>query len=136
MLTKKREVFAIELFKGGVASDAYRTAFPNKMTNKQIWEESSKLSRNPMVTQRVRELRQQVVDKVVIDKKFVTEGILRNIEAAEAKEDGSVALKGYDMLGKMYDLNDDKQNDRLFTGAERQALVENYKRRLLDVTPD
>jgi hypothetical protein len=73
-----------------------------------------------------------------IDRKFVTEGILKNIEDAEKIQNHAVALKGYSMLAEMYDLNEDKINDRsrFISEKDKLALVENFKSRLLDVTPE
>ena len=85
---------------------------------------------------RIKEIKDKITESFVIDRAFLTAKILHNIEVAEANADPSAAFKGLDMLGKMYDLNKDKQNDRLFNQEERLALVENYKRRLINVTPD
>jgi len=122
------------------ATEAYKFAYNTKTTREATISDSAyKVLIHPEVAQRLRELKQEskqiVLDKLVIDKEFITNGIVKNIIAAEQKDDNNVALKGYDMLSKMYDLNEDKQNDRLFTNNERLALVENFRQRLLDVTP-
>ena len=141
MLTQKQEAFVMKYLETDNATEAYKFAYnAKKMSDKDIGNEAYDLTRHPEIAPIIQAHRVKiesiVLDKLVIDKEFITNGILKNINAAELKEDHNVALKGYDMLSKMYDLNDDKQNDRLFTNNERLALVENFKRRLLDVTPD
>ena len=141
MLTQKQEAFVIKYLECGNATEAYKHAYnTGKMSNKDIGNEAYDLTLHPEIAPKIKQYRQAIESKalenLVIDKEYITKRILYNIEIAECKIDPAVALKGLDMLGKMYDLNEDKQNDRLFTGAERLALVENYKKRLLDVTPE
>ena len=141
MLTQKQEAFVMKYLECGNATEAYKFAYnAKKMSDKDISNEAYDLTLHPAISPRIqahrKDIESKVLDKLVIDKEFITNGILKNIMAAELKEDNAVALKGYDMLSKMYDLNDDKQNDRLFTNNERLALVENFKRRLLNVTPE
>jgi hypothetical protein len=62
-LTAKQEMFATEYVKGDDKSQAYRIAYnTSKMSDKQVWEESSKLSRNPKVAQRIAELKGVAAD--------------------------------------------------------------------------
>ncbi|CAB4214416.1 Terminase small subunit [uncultured Caudovirales phage] len=141
MLTQKQEAFVMKYLETDNATEAYKFAYNTKTTrDATIHDNAYKVLIMPEVSQRIRELKQEsnqiVLTKLVIDKEFITNGIIKNIIAAELKEENAVALKGYDMLSKMYDLNDDKQNDRLFTDRERVALVENFKARLLNVTPE
>ena len=83
-----------------------------------------------------KELEDTFFEDIRITKKYVTEGILKNIKGAEAKFDYAVSLKGYAMLAQLYDLNDDKKNDRMIINEkENIALLENLKKRIVDVTP-
>lgn len=62
-LTIKQEKFCNYYVETGNASDSYRRAYNcEKMKDKQIWEESSKLLINPKVTQRVKELQDELKD--------------------------------------------------------------------------
>lgn len=72
-LTHKRELFANYYVEcGGNASEAYRRAYAaEKMTDKQIWEEASKLMNNPKVAQRVKELQSEIKEKSNLSKKRV-----------------------------------------------------------------
>jgi len=59
-LTRKQEQFCTGCIELDSASDAYRNAYSTeKMTDKQIWEESSKLQKNPKVAQRLKELKEE-----------------------------------------------------------------------------
>ncbi|WP_306540548.1 terminase small subunit [Dysgonomonas sp.] len=56
-LTPKREKFANLYVETGNKSEAYRGSYScSNMSEKQIWEEASKLSKNPKVAQRIKEL--------------------------------------------------------------------------------
>ena len=136
-LTAKQEAFAIKFVECGIASDAYRANYStSNMKDETVWNNSYMLLNRSEVKARVRELRDKIADKLVIDKQYVTDGIIRNITGAEEDKERATALKGYDMLAKMYDLNEDKQNDRVIRQKDREALLENFKQRLVDVTPE
>lgn len=60
-LTIKQENFCNYYLESGNASEAYRRAYNcGRMKEKQIWEESSKLLSTPKVSQRVRELKEEL----------------------------------------------------------------------------
>lgn len=68
-LTKKQEIFAQEYVKCDNKSQAYRIAYDTaNMSDKQVWEEASKLSKDPKVTQRIAELKEIAAD--VAEKHF------------------------------------------------------------------
>jgi len=140
-LTPKQEAFALKYVECGIASDAYRHAYDTqKMSMRSIKDEACRVKAHPSVAPAIRELQAQiatqVVEEIVIDRKFLTEGILDTIERTRDKGEDAVTLKGLDMLGKMYDLNEDRLNDRLVTQKDRMALVEGYRQRLINVTPE
>ena len=57
MLTFKQEKFVNRLLDGDTRSDAYRKAYaPTLMSDKTIWEASSRLSKNPKVLARLDQL--------------------------------------------------------------------------------
>lgn len=77
-LTDKQERFAVERVKTGSQSAAYRIAYDtSSMTDKQVWEEASKLSANPKVSQRVNELRKQAADTAMMTSAEVLQEAMR-----------------------------------------------------------
>lgn len=53
-LTQKQETFCLEYLKDGNATRAYKMSYnAGNMKDKQVWEEASKLLRNPKVSQRI-----------------------------------------------------------------------------------
>lgn len=66
-LTPKQEKFAQLFMQHGIASDAYRQSYAaSNMTDKQIWEEASKLLSSPKVSQRVAELKAEQAEKFAV----------------------------------------------------------------------
>lgn len=66
-LTIKQEKFFGLFVELGNASEAYRQAYnASKMTEKQIWEEASKLLKSPKVAQRLKEFREKQEEKLQI----------------------------------------------------------------------
>lgn len=73
-LTVKREKFCNYYVEIGNASEAYRRSYScGNMKEKQIWEESSKLLKNPKVSQRVSELQEEQKNKSDITKDRILE---------------------------------------------------------------
>lgn len=71
-LTVKQENFCNYYLECGNASEAYRRAYnAEKMKEKQIWEEASKLLGNPKVSQRVHELRTELNDVARVTKERI-----------------------------------------------------------------
>ena len=97
-LTQKQENFCLAYIKTGNASEAYRQAYnAEKMSEKQIWEESSKLNSNPKVAQMVQELRDKAESKAIITLEQRKELLSRF--AWEEETDKSI--KAIDLLNKM-----------------------------------
>lgn len=99
MLTAKQENFCLNIAKGMTQSDAYRNAYDaDNMTDKQIWEEASKVASNPKVSKRINELREKAESKAIMSaierKEWLTSVI---------KEDNLVSdkMKAVDILNKM-----------------------------------
>ena len=83
-LTKKQEMFCYEVIKQSTLSAAYRIAYDTSgMTNKQVWEESSKLYKNPKVVQRTKELKDKVEKKELYS---LEQSIKRDINLIERYE--------------------------------------------------
>lgn len=98
-LTPKQENFAQSVALEDMnQADAYRSAYSTKrMTDKQIWEEASKLANTPKVAQRIDELRQQAMTPKVMSAQKRREKLT---ELAES-DDAVVAMKAIDLLNKM-----------------------------------
>lgn len=95
-LTKKQEAFVLEYLKTGNASEAYRRCYSaSKMTDKQVWEEASKLNANPKVAQRVISMRAAAERKaefsaadVLNEVKRLSTGSIKGI----LKDDGTLKM--------------------------------------------
>lgn len=107
MLTAKQEKFAQNIITGMTQADAYRNSYnAEKMTDKQIWEEASKLMAKPKVAQRVQELRAEMASDSIMSAKERLEFLTRVIKGEENDKDYAVAdlntkLKAVDIMNKM-----------------------------------
>jgi phage terminase small subunit len=99
MLTAKQENFARAVAVDGMNySEAYRTHYKTgKMTDKSIWDAASKLASHPEVSQRIEELKQQIMTPKVMTAQKRAEKLT---ELAESK-DPYVVMKAIDLLNKM-----------------------------------
>lgn len=80
MLTAKQEQFVKNIIDGMSQADAYRNAYPNqRMSDKTIWESASKLLKNPKVSARLKEIRDQLAKPTIMSAQerleFLTEVI-------------------------------------------------------------
>ncbi len=114
MLTAKQEKFVQNIIVGMTQADAYRNSYnAEKMTDKQIWEEASKLMAKPKVSQRVQELRNEMANESIMTAKerleFLTKVIMgeeKDIKitlsgAVDAEADLNIKLKAIDIMNKM-----------------------------------
>lgn len=75
-LTPKQESYCIARVKDNNPTEAHRIAYSSgNYSDKQRWEEACKLEKKPKVAQRIKELRQPVVDKT----RRTLEDILKDI---------------------------------------------------------
>ena len=56
MLTYRQSKFLNFLYQGYKYSDAYKSAYSNRMSSKTVWEAASRLSKNPKVIARLDQL--------------------------------------------------------------------------------
>lgn len=135
-LTQKQEAFVAKYLECNNATEAYRHAYNTKsMKNKTVNDTAYKLTIHPEIAQTIKKIRDKVVEELTIDRKYITQEVLDTIAAAKKDREHNAVLKGCEQLSKMYDLNEDKQNDRLFSSKDKQALLENFKQRMIDITP-
>lgn len=127
-LTPKQEKFVLGVIEGKTQSDAYREAYKtDKMTDKTIHQEASKLMSNPNVSERYNELmdkvRKSAEDKAIVTVEDVLQSILKIREVCmqpipvtdkvgnkvgETVLDTNGALKANEMLGKTLRMFTDK----------------------------
>lgn len=122
-LTAKQEAFALAVFKGSNASNAYRGAYaPKRMSDKTINEAASRLLKNSKVAARIAELRAPGVEAA----QLTDERTLRELASIAYAEAGTVStsdrLKAIDLAMKHQGLFE-KDNSQ-----QRESLI-------LKVTP-
>ena len=100
MLTAKQEEFAKAIAEGMNQSDAYRSAYStNRMTDKTIWENASRLMGDSKVLARVKELREATVTPKIITAQKRKEWLTDVINNPEV--DINARLKASDQLNRM-----------------------------------
>lgn len=100
MLTPKQEKFVQGIIEGKSQADAYRAAYNTKnMTDKTIWEESSRLMQDPKVSTRVTELRNQVNASTIMSARERMEWLTKLINNTE--EGTTDRLRALDIFNKM-----------------------------------
>ena len=76
-LTMKQENFCIEYLKCGNQSEAYRRAYDaDEMSDETIWNEASKLTKNPLVATRIDELKKDIEKTLGISKTKLIQDLL------------------------------------------------------------
>ena len=100
MLTEKQEQFVRNILEGMNQADAYRSAYPNqKMTDKTIWETASKLMKNPKVTARLSELRNELAKPSIMSAQERLEWLTELIQSEEVSIGDK--LKASDQMNRM-----------------------------------
>ena len=100
MLTAKQELFVQKIAEGMNQADAYRSAYDTKrMSDNAIYREASLLLDNPKVTQRLKELRDQLANESIMSAQKRMEW-LTSIVNATGESTGD-RLKAIDILNKM-----------------------------------
>jgi phage terminase small subunit len=98
MLTPKQEAFVLAYIETGNASEAYRRAYPASKSWKPevVHVKASELLSNGKVVVRVDEIRGKVADKVVLDRVWVLERLMRNAKIAMGEEKVKLTVKSKD----------------------------------------
>jgi hypothetical protein len=113
-LTPKQEKFIQNVVSGMTQRQAYKEAYQNNMTDKQIDEEACKLFNSPKINQRYQELMEELKDKAIMTAKErmiwlsdVVRGNIKHIsygsEGQEYENEAYISdkLKAVDTLNKM-----------------------------------
>ena len=100
MLTPKRELFAQKIVEGMSQADAYRSAYScEKMSDKTIWENASRLMADSKVLARVNELRDQISKESIMTAQKRLEWLSEVIRSEERMT--SDKLRAVDIMNKM-----------------------------------
>ena len=108
-LTAKQEGFAQSIADGMSQADAYRANYSaDKMSDKQVWEEASKVAKNPKVSARIGEMREALAEKQLwtrADSVNVLKGIAQSSASPESARVSSVkelnAMHGFNEPSKL-----------------------------------
>lgn len=77
-LTPKQEAFCIAVLSADSASDAYRKVYSaSRMTEKTVWEATSRMMNDPRIQARIHELRAEVAKEAVLTEARVLEEVAR-----------------------------------------------------------
>lgn len=100
MLTAKREEFAKKIAEGMTQADAYRAAYScQKMSDKTVWENASRLMADSKVLARVKELRDMAAKPTIITAQKRKEWLTSVIQDPEIGINAK--LKASDQLNRM-----------------------------------
>ena len=102
MITSKQVKFAESISEGNTFASAYRASYDTQnMSQKTVWEESSRLRRHPKVAARIIELEAEKAHRQRIQALSREERILKELEAVAFGEGPiSAKLKAIELLGK------------------------------------
>ena len=99
MLTAKQEQFVQGIITGMSQADAYRAAYScQKMSDKTIWENASRLMSDTKVAARVSELRNELAKPSIMTAQKRLEWLT---EVINGQEDINAKLKAIDIMNKM-----------------------------------
>ncbi len=100
MLTAKQEKFVQGIIKGMSQADAYRSAYDaEKMSDKTIHENASRIANNSKVKARIEELRAKTADKSIMSAKDRLKWLTELVNSqSESRAD---QLKAIDIMNKM-----------------------------------
>ena len=102
-LTFKQEAFAQAIADGMTQADAYRTAYDaESMSDNAIYVEASKLIDNPNVTQRVKELKDALAERVLWTREMSVKALVQTFKESS----GSVKVACVKELNQMHGYNE------------------------------
>lgn len=113
-LTEKQRKFAQKYIELGNASEAYRQSYNAKnMTDKQIWEEASKLNANPKVRQRVEDLRKKHAERHAVTVESITKEYEEARTLALLEKQPSAAVSATTGKAKLHGLVVEKKDVKI-----------------------
>ena len=127
-LTPKQEAFCQAICDGMNQSDAYRHAYnASKMKPETIQNSAHQLIQNREVTARIKELRGNLQERVLITREDVLQGILDGIETGKANNKPMEIFKGYEIINKMLGYDAPIKHDVKSTGGFSINIVTTKK---------
>lgn len=100
MLTEKQEAFVCKIIEGENQADAYRSAYNcDRMSDKSVWENASRLMANSKVTARLAELRAELAKPSIMSAQERLEWLTGIIQSDGETTD--TKLKASDQMNKM-----------------------------------
>ena len=101
-LTQKQSSFVENLSMGFNASDAYRAAYnASEMSDKTIWEASSRLSKNPKIVARLDQLSAEIEQVNRMFTLSYEDRIINKLwHIAEHSTSGRVRVKALELIGR------------------------------------
>ena len=100
MLTAKQEQFVQNIIEGMSQADAYRSAYSTKnMSDNAIYREASVLMTHPNISQRLQELRDQMMKPSIMSAQERMEWLTNLVKSDE--EGTNEKLKAIDIMNKM-----------------------------------
>jgi len=104
-LTEKQDKFCRELMKTGSQYEAYCAAYKTEnMQRSSIDGAAWALMQDPKITRRIEELKERVVQKAVLTREMVINGLIENFTSAAAIADYTASNKALELLGKVDEL--------------------------------
>ena len=102
MITSRQDRFAENLNNGYNKSDAYRAAYnASEMSDKTIWEASSRLSKNPKVVARLDQLSAEIEQVNRMFTLSYEDRIINKLwHIAEHSKSGRVRVKALELIGR------------------------------------
>ncbi len=101
MLTYKQSKFVNILYRGYNNTDAYKSAYANRMSSKTVWEAASRLSKNPKVLARLDELRAEKEAEERMLRLSYGDFVINELQSmALNSKSGRVRIKALELLGK------------------------------------
>ena len=139
-LTAKQEAFCQGIADGKTQADAYRAAYDaENMTDKNVWEEASKLMSTPKVSQRVVELKRALEEKQLWTREMSVKGLMAAFSVAKNNSNASGMIGAIKELNNMHGFNapiklDHASSDGSIGGAvalTNEQLADELKKRNL-----
>ena len=101
MLTYRQSKFLNFLYQGYKYSEAYKSAYSNRMSTKTIWEAASRLSKNPKVIARLNQLTaEKEQNKRMFTLSYEDRIINKLWHIAEHSKSGRVRVKALELIGR------------------------------------
>ena len=101
MLTYRQSKFLNFLYQGYKYSEAYKSAYSNRMSSKTVWEAASRLSKNPKVVARLDEQKAEKEAEEQMLRLSYGDLVINELQSMALNSRSSrVRIKALELLGK------------------------------------